>query len=233
MDFFQRIRPDPDIALGYVALLDAIDLHLARAAGTRDPVAKEAHKRKAKQVTEVLRTMQAGYRRLGTRQAAQADQMIRNRLASTAVRGPTTGRLERAIKSIEIPTPAAWPAASIGVASIEELDRGAVNPRGKGRYWRSQEYGLPVLPQRPAPGYFDSSVGAGNYSAPDPGQFRNHPYFEQMAYTKGMPALVRKQPLAARHFLRDGTNDFIAWRLSERRRIEDRAITELRRINAT
>lgn len=221
MDFFRRIRPDSTVAEGYVFLLDAIDLHLAAAAAASDPVIRRHEVRSAEKVRAILLAMWRDYRWLESTQPGRADEFIRARLRATAVRPPTSGRLERAVASFAIPSQ--WPLAGVGVASVLALDRGAVNPRGGGIYWRSQEHGLPVIPgQRPTPGYFMPG-----YGAPNPAEFRNHPYFEQMPYVKGMPLLVRKRDLQPRHFLRDGTRNFVAWRRVEMQRIQRKAITAL------
>lgn len=175
----------------------------------------------ALRVRRVWERLMGDYERIGVEGARKADELIRGRIRSSAVRPPTSGRLERAVLSA--PMASTLPGGGIRIASLDALDSGAVNPRGKGIYWRSQEYGLPVFPdQRPAPGYFMPG-----FSAPSGDAFRAHPYFQQMRYAKGMPALVRTVPLEARHFLRDGTEDVVRWWQVEARAAQRRALTGL------
>jgi hypothetical protein len=65
---------------------------------------------------------------------------------------------------------------------------------------------------------------------PSQAEFRQHPYFEQMPYARGMPALVRKRPLAARYYLRDGSRRFAAWHAAEFNRIITQAGAALLRL---
>lgn len=210
MPFYTRLEPDPSLARGYVFLLDAIDAYTAK-----------GRLLEAAAVRVIFRKMTADYELLGKRAPLKADSYIRDRIKLTAVRPPNTGNLMASVQSRPIPT--TFPAGATAIADLEVLEAGAVNPRSGGVYWRAQEYGLPVDPDaKPVPGYFMPG-----YSAPDQAQFRLHPYFQQFGYAKGMPALVRKRPLHARYYLRDGTNLFVAWHQSESARINRRALSSL------
>ena len=213
--YYTRIEFDPQLVKVYTTLLDTV-ANYRRAGLIAD----------ATRVELVLVALQADYERLAVRGAAKATAYIRDRLRQTAVRPPTSGNLSRAVVSRPLPPVAGvFPGGSIGIADIDELNRGAVNPRSGGIYWRAQEYGLPVDPnQKPVPGYFQPG-----FSRPDPGEFRNHPYFEQMSYRRGMPAMVRTRPLRARHYLRDGVDQYVTWHAQEAARIRRRAITRLLR----
>lgn len=208
--YFAYLQPDPKLVDAYVAMVRTIDIYRAKGMIAEAELAQRAYRRMVKD-----------YEDLAIRGAVKADDFIRSRLRTTAVRPPTGGNLERAIKSEPMKLP--FPGGGVDIASLDALDKGAVNPRTGGIYWRSQEYGLPVIPgQRPAPGYFMPG-----YSAPNQGAFRLHPYFGQMRYAKGMPALVRRRALQARHFLRDGADEFAAWHAMESARINRRAISSL------
>lgn len=210
MSYFAYLQPDPELVDAYVAMVRTADIYVAKGLMREAAQARAAYER-----------MVRDYEQLSVRGSTKADEFIRSRIRTTAVRPPTGGLLERAIHST--PMQLSFPGGGVNIASLDALDKGAVNPRTGGVYWRSQEYGLPVIPgQRPAPGYFMPG-----YSAPNAGQFRNHPYFQQMGYARGMPALVRKRPLRARHFLRDGADEFAAWHALESARINRRAITSL------
>jgi len=213
MRFYTRLEPDPQLARGYVYLLDAIAAYRLKGR-TAD----------AERVRAILRRMWDDYDKLGARGAAKADELVKARLRATAVRPPTSGALEGAIFSR--PLVSTFPAGAVGIVDLDALDAGAVNRRTGGIYWRAQEYGLPVDPNaRPAPGYFEPGQ-----SRPSAGQFRAHPYFAQQPYARGMPALVRTRPLEARHFLRDGAAAFATWHAQEDQRIQRSAITGLARI---
>lgn len=210
MPFYTKLEPDPALARGYVFLLDAIDAYLAK-----------GRLREAEMVRIIFRKITADYEALGKRAPAKADAYIRDVLRQTAVRPPTTGNLAAAIQSR--PIPSTFPAAAVAIADLAVLEAGAVNPRSGGVYWRAQEYGLPVDPDaKPVPGYFMPG-----YAGPDQAQFRLHPYFQQFGYAKGMPALVRKRPLKARYYLREGTKLFVLWHESESARINRRALSRL------
>jgi hypothetical protein len=217
--FYQRLLPPNGLANGYVALLDAMDAYAARGMLTQ-----------REEVRRLLNSMWAEYEALSVQGAAKSEEIIRRRIRQTAVRPARSGRLEKGIKSMPLQT--SLPSGSIGIADIDHLDATVINPRYRrfGPYWRAQEYGLPGLTpadyggggRKVAPGYFMPG-----YSAPAGGQFRVHPYFQQMGYAKGMPALMRLAPVPARHFLRDGTAEFIEWRRREIARINRHAISKL------
>lgn len=210
MAFYTRVEPDPAVARAYVALFDAITLY--RRAGR---VAQ------ASALGLVLRDIRLAYEKQGARSAAKADALIRDRLRQTQVRPDTPGPHLRD-KIVSRPLPTTVPAGAFGIADLDVLDT-AVNPRTGGIYWRAQEWGLPV-PERgkPAPGFFQP----GN-ARPNPAEFRVHPYFEQMSYARGMPALVRTRPLKARHYLRDGAELAYSWHVQQMRRISTEAVTAL------
>lgn len=216
MRFYQRLNPPRGLAGGYVALLDAMDAYAARGMFAE-----------RERVRQALNRMWREYERVGIEGAVKADTLIRARIRTTAVRPPTSGRLESGIISRPIPT--TWPGAALGIADLDALDKTAINPRyhAAGPYWRTQEYGYSGHVGRVVPGYFQPGQ-----SRPSGAEFRLHPYFEQVGgggnkAPRGTPAMVIGKPIQARHFLRDGTDDLIAWRRREMSRINRRAITTL------
>lgn len=211
--YYLMMEADPALGRIYVKLADIVAAYTA--AG--NPVA-------AARAEAVLRKMSAEFTRLGTRGAAKGTELIRQRLRITSVRPPTSGILEGAITSR--PLPSFPPAGNVGVADMDELDRQVVNPRTGGTYWRAQEYGLPVSYRgKPAPGFFMPGR-----SRPSMNEFQNHPYFEQMPYARGMPALVRTRDVPARHYLRDGSKAYEAWHIAEQNRIKAEAVKAVLRI---
>jgi hypothetical protein len=211
--FFQRLDPPKGLAGGYVALLDAMDIYAVRGMMVE-------HER----VRVIVIRMWREYETLSADAAIKADSLIRARIRTTAVRPPTSGRLESGVLSRPLPT--TWPAGALGIADLDVLDSTVVNPRFKaaGSYWRTQEYGYAGHVGRIVPGFFQPGQ-----ARPSAGEFRLHPYFQQVGpkAPKGTPAMRITQPIHARHFLRDGTNDLIAWRRSEMSRINRRAISAL------
>lgn len=162
--------------------------------------------------------------RAGIESAEIADAAIRAALDATRSGRPTnTGALRAAIKSRPLAT--AVPLAAIGIASIEELDK-VTNPRSGGIYWRAQEWGWNLTP-RIVPGYFMPG-----FSAPDAAEAGQHPYFQQMQYSKGMPALniVDTIKMPARQFLAKGAAVGVAANLRMRLAAERKAITALRSV---
>lgn len=204
--YFTRIEPDPKLAVGYVELLDAI----------RDYTAK-GRIADAAAVRAVLADMWAEYERLGIRAAAKADSFVRNRIRQTQVRPDASGRLRSSIASH--PLPSTFPAGAIGIADLDQLDRGATQA---GPYWRAQEYGTTAHVGRVVPGYFQPGS-----ARPDPAQFRAHPYFEPVQFQRGTPAMVIRRPLRARHFLRDGAAETVVWRAAQEARIQRTAVSRL------
>lgn len=219
MRYYQQLLPPKGLGNGYVALLDAIDAFTARGMLAE-----------AELVRKALQRMWREYERLSTEGARKADTLIRGRIRSTAVRPPTSGRMEAGIVSRPIPT--TWPSAAMGIADLDELDKAATNPDfpAAGPYWRTQEYGYAGHVGRRVPGYFMPGR-----AKPSAAQFRVHPFFEQAGSRggkapRGTPAMVIQRPIEARHFLRDGTDDLIAWRRLEMSAINRRAISTLARI---
>jgi hypothetical protein len=135
--FYTRVEPDPAVARAYVTLVETIALH--RRAGRI---------LEANAMAVVLRDMRTAYERHGVRAAVKADSFIKDRLRQTQVRPDSLGPHLRD-KIVSRPLPTAVPAGAFGIADLDVLNT-AVNPRTGGIYWRSQEFGLPVLPQRPA-----------------------------------------------------------------------------------
>lgn len=230
MRFYQRLNAPRGLAAGYVALLDAMDAYAARAAVATLPAERAVLLAKREQVRQILTRMWKEYEKLGVDGAIKADELIRARIRATAVRPPTSGRLESGI--ISRPLPTTWPAGAVGIADIDALDKAAVNPRfhAAGPYWRTQEYGYAGHVGRRVPGYFQPG-GA----RPSGAEFRVHPYFEQVGGAggrapRGTPAMVIRKPIEARHFLRDGTDDMLAWRQLGISRINRNAISALARI---
>lgn len=220
---------------GYYHYVDP-DPALARLYGSLERAARNFERRgrvgDALQTRLVSRQLRSEIAVLGHRAPAKADEFIRARLRSTRVGRPdTSGQLSKAIRSSPMPT--TLPAAAVNVASIDVLDQGAVNPRSGGIYWRAQEWGLPAVSpdaytkggRKVAPGYFMPG-----YSAPNNAEFRQHPYFQQFGYAKGVPALMRLRAVQPRHYLRDGTKEFIAWHAAKSQAIAAHLLKQLPRI---
>jgi hypothetical protein len=228
--YFQRLDPPDGLGQGYVALLDAMDTWELRALAASNPTERVTMLAKREELRRVLEQMWKSYDRLGVDGPRRADQIIRRFIRQTAVRPPTSGRLESGILSRALPT--AWPAGAIGVADIERLDLTAVNPnyhgKGKKSYWRAQEYGYSGARWAHRPGFLHAGpvtpVGSG---VSQPPVLRAAAVDPAPASPKGTPAMVITKPIRARHFLRDGTAEFIAWREREMSRINRTAINRM------
>lgn len=212
--YYYRVGPGPRLATWYVRLLNLVVLY-ERLGETVNAARVEA----------ALGILSAGYEDLAKRGPVKADAMIRSRLRTTQKRPETPGpHLRDAIQSRPLPT--RFPVGAIGIATIAELEAHE-NPRTGGSYWRAQEYGLPVRPQDPPVGGYFQGADPEN-AAPSQDQFRVHPYF-QAQRGRGMPALVRRRPLAARRFLERGTEDYLAWHASRAASIEENVAKALNR----
>jgi hypothetical protein len=220
--YWQAIGPPVGLERVYFALQDTINIYLA--AGLVEEAAK---------VRAIMRQVDAQLRELSVSGAAEADRLIRQRILATAVRPPTSGRLVDAIQSQPIITLDGkiipYGTGAVGIASLEVLDKRAVNPRTGGIYWRAQEFGLPAVPlsayryfgggRKSARGYFMPGS-----ARPRGSDFRAHPYFQSGG---DGPFMMRQRAVPARHFLRDGTATFIGWHRREVASIERRAATRL------
>lgn len=162
------------------------------------------------------------------RSAAEADRLIVQYLDAGRVRPrrPHGHSGDLGAHVISRPQATTLPIGAFDVADIDELDR-TINPDtpGYGTYWRSVEYGFNrgQASAKPIPGYFMPG-----YSRPDANQSRVHPYFEQMPYSRGMPALVVTNPQPAVKFLEKGTAAVVPFAMRQRAAIHNRAITALK-----
>lgn len=200
--YFTRIEPDADVLAAYVVLLDTIKIYQ-----------RGGRLREAAMMEEALLKLREDFERHGRRLAQKAEGLVRDRLRQTQKRADTPGPAHLRDKIVARPIPSTFPAGAVGIGDLDTLET-AVNPRTGGVYWRAQEFGLPVsMRGKPAPGYFMPGM-----SPPNP-QGGRHPYFEQMPYARGMPALVRTRPVPARHYLRDGAQLAFVWHQMQSRRL--------------
>lgn len=178
-------------------------------------------------VDAIIAKLLADMDQLAIDSALRADREIKAQLSAGMVRkrkpAGFSGDLESHIRSRPLPT--TLPIGSFGIADIDELDR-TINPAtpGYGTYWRSVEYGFNrgQASSKPVPGYFMPG-----YARPDATQFRAHAYFEQMPYSKGMPALRPINPQPAVKFLEKGSAAVVSWHVRERTRIQSQAISAI------
>jgi hypothetical protein len=211
--FYAYVDADPDLARVYIDFNRLIANYEGKGRLREAALAREA-----------LFKFHSAYEDFSRIAPAKADELIRDVLKATEVRPPTSGNLSRAVKSY--PHPTTQPAAAVDIASLDDLNKGAVNAVDGGIYWKSQEYGLPPFPnQRPATGYFMPG-GA----PPSEDQFRVHPYFQRVTYEKGTPALIRRRALKPRRFLERGTEAFVEWHTATANAINDRALAAVMRI---
>ena len=219
--FYAYVDPDPKLIEVY--------RELQRTAVNHE---RQGRLATALRVRQILEALKAAYRDHAAAGALVADGYIREALEASRVGRPdTAGNLSRAIRSRPLPT--TLPGGAIGIASIDELNSGAVNPRSGGIYWLAQEYGLPATPKylpktkrHVIPGYFMPGM-----STPSQDEFRNHEYFQQFSYEKGAgqtpPGMLRKRDLAARLFLAKGTARFLVWDREQRAAMDNAGIAAL------
>lgn len=100
------------------------------------------------------------------------------------------------------------PFGAVGVADIAVLNK--TRRSSGGPYWEAQEFGSSAAVGRILPGYFMPGK-----SRPGDAPSRTHPEFRRQTTGRGVPAMVVKNPIEARGFLRRGVED--AGRYRERR----------------
>jgi hypothetical protein len=210
MAFYARMEPDPEVAKGYAHLQSAITT-----------LTTKKRFAEASAVRGVLAQVFRQFEVLGTTGADEADRIIRKHIAQTQVRPDATGSLRGAVQSRPLANP--LPGGAVGIASIEELDKGARDPDYPAKsYWRAQEYGTDAHIGRKVPGFFQPGQARANQA-----DFRVHPYFQAMPGQKNVSRMVIARPLEARYFLRDGTQEFAGWHVVQTERILGAAISRL------
>lgn len=215
--YFRQIEPDPAIARSYVLLQDTIANLTARGRVVD-----------ARRYLAAYIKMRERYERLGIEGAAESEEFVRLRLESSRSGRPdATGRLQAAIQSR--PLVSGLPAGAIGIGDLGTLNR-ATTRSSRGRkykpYWRAQEYGYSGNVGRIVPGYFQPGD-----SPPSQDEYRAHPYFTRVHYTKGEgetpPAMVIGEPIEARHFLSNGVRDTLKWYTREAEKIQSQVIADI------
>lgn len=216
--FYTRFEPDPALVDLY-SELQAAAAAFERAAGG-DPRLEVRAIRAIEVMRDIMRRLTIHSRV----SAANADRLIRERIEATRVRPRASGRMSAHVISRALPS--SVPSGAIGVADLDELDRS--NPASRmGRsgipYWMAQEYGSSAAVGRRLTGFFTPG-----FAAADPGQFRVHPFFEVGG--PQAPRMVIKNPIEARHFLRDGSRDALDFHHRELKAIDRLAIAGIRSV---
>lgn len=218
-EFVRTYIPDPRFRQGVKLIFDAIDVYIA----ARQPVI-------AARLQAELSAMESAIRVATESDARKADTLMAELLESRLVRPATRGpHLAERIHSL--PLDAALSEGALGYAATEELDR-AVDPDypESGTYWRAIEEGSEAQVGRVLVGYFQPG-----FAAPAASEFRQHPYFTPggpLAAARGRlsgegdssPAGLVKNPIEAKHFLRDGSAMAAADHDTNMRRIQSGAI---------
>jgi hypothetical protein len=221
--YYARVSGDRALLNGHRMILDAIDVLRA---------AREFRRAQALEVAYLE------FNRALDRQAKDsarfATAAIRQLLAVT-VRPSTPGpHLADAI--ISEPISQALASGAFGIGRLDVLNAHE-NPRTGGAYWLVQEIGtgasdpvtgisIPSQVGRPkvVPGYFMPG-----YRRPAAAEFRAHPYFQQMTYAKGMPAMQIKREIEGKHFMRDGSRQALSHHLQRTAQIQGVALSAMRR----
>lgn len=228
--FYTRVEPDPHLLTGYRELVAAGNLFRDVARRTHDPVRRAVYERKAAEVGRIVRELMRKLDAQAIESAKFADKAIVDTLESRRQRPRTPGpHLADHVTSQPIPT--SLPSGAFGIALIDELNK-AIGRESGIPYWGAIEWGtgtarIPSQVGRPkvTPGYFQPGD-----SAPDPAQFRVHPYFQQERYRRGMPALVITKEIEPHYFLRDGSAAALAHHRAELEAIERQTLAEMRRL---
>lgn len=197
------------------------EAHRARAAVARSPLPQV--RRMTVDIDRSLRVLAADIKASEARIAQSADDIIKAKIRSSRKRPPTTGLMERSIRSRPLHA-TLFPVLSVGIGDLAHLDR----PMGRLRYyWRTQEFGSHHNVGRSIPGRFHPG-GA----APDPAQSRSHPFFRVESGNPEAPWMTISNPIEERAFLREGAWEAgLIWQ-REAQRIISTASRDARRIQA-
>lgn len=218
--YWQRIEPDPALADTYNLLLDAARDFRARGLAS-----------KAIAVLDVIDFMEAEYKKLSADAAREASAAIKRNLASTQKRPDRPGgpHLRDFVKSDPLQL-TAFPAGEVGIGDLDELDRSGAARMGRTGtpYWRAIEHGSTAAVGRIVPGFFMPGR-----VAPDPAQFRVHPYFEQAGRgsngkaRKGTPAMRITRAIQPQRFMEKGTADVARFHQRESQIIVRQVLSKL------
>lgn len=223
--YFKVLGPPRGLANGYRMLLEAERNYRRAAAQTQDRNLRRFNLNRANILGDAATRMRQQLEALANTGAVRADEVIRSNIARTMVRPGTNSKDKRSHMADNIlsrPIRTTLPSGSFGIADISELDK--TRRAGTEPYWRAQEFGTDAHVGRIVPGYFQP----GN-SRPSAAQFRAHPAFEAVLYTRGTPAMRIQRPIQERSFLRDGVAAIATWRVRELERIEADALRAIAR----
>lgn len=215
-EFFQRYVPDPRLFRGYRHILEAIDVY--RAAKRPDIAGR---------LEVSLKAMAVELERQTVADAERGTRLIRETLHRRLVRPSTPGpHLADRVHSIPLALGSELPGGAVGFGELEALDK-AINPRYQeaGTYWRAIEWGSDAAVGRVLVGYFQPG-----FAIPSANEHRQHPMFMTQGASgflggmSGAPAMLVKNPIEPKHFLRDGSADAIAYHERQMERVQDEAI---------
>lgn len=175
-----------------VAVIEAAEAQVARAT---DPAIKTYWERTAVRLSKAAVDYRDAVIRIAEDTARVATTSAREQLDATQVRPSTSNglHLRDVIQSRPLgPRPEL---GAVGVGDIEILDS-ATGPDGN-PYWTAQEFGSSQNIGRIVPGYFMPGR-----ARPSAAEFRVHPEFDAVLYTRGTPPMVITKPIPERGFLR-------------------------------
>lgn len=219
VDYFTRVNGSLATLDAYAFLQQAIAAD--RAAGLIG---------RAAAIEAIYLKLRADLERLAIRSSGEADKFVRAALDASRVRPKRPPGRSGDIGGHVVSRPlsiTALPIGSFGIADKAELDK-AVNPDAPGSpYWMAVEFGSSAALGRIVPGYFQPGNARPN---PTDGSSipRGHAYFEQMPYSRGMPAMQVQKPIHPHRFLETGSNQAVAWHMREREAIQRQAISALK-----
>jgi hypothetical protein len=225
--YFDILHPPVGMSALYnqtVALIDACE---ARATAATDPAVKAYWEATTVRLSRAVVTFREAVIKLGRDTAVVADERAVSWIHRTEVGRPTTSKPEHMEEHIVsrplLPRPEL---GGVGVADVRVLDRTRTTGfRGKQTYWEAQEFGTDAHVGRIVPGFFQP----GN-ARPSSAEFRVHAEFQQMAYSKGMPAMRIMRPIKERGFLRHAVEDAGLYRLRRFETIKRKLIAELDKV---
>jgi hypothetical protein len=177
----------------------------------------------------LLRQMEDEVRSAARSTAIQSVALIRSRIEATRVRPKGDGKLSASILSKPVPGPIGTAGGSVGIGAIDELNVGTLRPSSGAKvpfFWRAQEFGSDHLVGQEIIGVFQPGE-----SAPSQASFRSHPFFETRRKGGGRRyKMVIRNPIEERGYLREGAMEAAAFRRTEFKAIEARAVDRMKAI---
>lgn len=227
--YFDLLGPPHGLVKLYgsiVNLIDVCNVKQAQALRNKQTVVAAYWRGQVATLDAALAQFQNDLRNMEVEMAAKAEASVIHHIKRTQVR-PDTSKSTHMVDNIvcrPVKT-GTVPLGLVGIGEIAALNR-TRRSRG-GQYWSAQEFGTDAHVGRILPGYFMPGK-----VRPSQAEVQQQPEFRRQSRGRGTPAMVIKEPIHERGFLRRGIDD--TGRLYKRKMatIEAKLIRALQKVAA-